>query len=231
MRVSGHLRSVRGRRALRVAAIAGCLALGPALLAACGSVPAPASGAAPAASSSGSASGSPNAAASPSAAVAPLCQNTGAVTSLRISRIPANGHVPQEQAVFPGQVTVASPVQARAVARALCALPAMPHGILSCPAMFPGTSYQLSFTAASLRFSAVTVDATGCEAVTGAGPVRRALDPGFWRVLSVAAGISPPGQSAFAQGCAPPKSQIKFKECPALYPPSGATQGGTAGVS
>jgi hypothetical protein len=219
---------------LRVAAIAlGSLALGPVLLAACGSVPAPGSGAAPAASASRGADGSANAAVSPGAgsASAALCQNTSAVTGLRIVRV-HGGHVPEEQSVLPSLVAVVSPAHARDVARALCALPAMPPGIFSCPAMFPGTTYELTFTADGPRFAPVTIEATGCETVTGAGPVRRALDPGFWRVLAVAAGISPPGQPAFAQpSCAPPKSGVKINGCPGVMQPGGAAHGSTAGVS
>jgi hypothetical protein len=226
---------VCGGRVPRAAAIAlGSLALGPVLLAACGSVPAPSSGAAPAASASRGAAGSPNAAASGGAgtAIVGLCQNKAAVTGLRIVRIPASSKVPQEQAVFPGQVAVTSPAQARKVARAICALPVMPHGVFNCPAEFPGTSYELSFTADGLRFSPVTIEATGCETVTGAGQVRRALGPGFWRVLSVAAGVSPPGQPAFARtSCAPPKTSVKINDCPVVMQPGGAGQGGTAGVS
>jgi hypothetical protein len=202
-----------------VAAIAlGCAALGPVLLSACGSTAAPASGAAPAASASPGSSASPDAASQgASSASVPLCQDTATITGLRIVRLPGVSHVPQEQAAFPWQVTVGSPAQARAVARALCALPAMPGGIFNCPALFPGTSYELSFTAPGRRFAPVTIEATGCETVTGVGQVRRALDPGFWRVLAAAAGISPPGLPVFARpDCAPLKSGVKINGCPAL---------------
>jgi hypothetical protein len=220
VRVTGHLRAARGGRALRVAAIAlGCAALGPVLLSACGSTPAPASGAAPAASASPGASASPDAAASPGAGSAsvPLCQHAATVTGLRIVRLPAPSHVPQEQAAFGERVALGSPAQARAVARALCALPVMPRGVLNCPALFPGTSYRLTFTAPGRLFAPVTIEATGCETVTGVGQVRRATDPGFWRVLAVAAGVSPPGLPVFARpGCTPLKSGVKVNGCPAL---------------
>jgi hypothetical protein len=232
--LTGRLRAACAGRTLRVGAIAlGAIAAGPVLLAACGNVPAPGSGAAPAASTSSGTSGSPAATATPgagSAAVA-LCQQAASITGLRIVRVPA-GHVPQEQAVFPNLVAVASPAHAREVARALCALPAMPRGIYSCPALFPGTTYELTFTADGRRFAPVTIDATGCETVTGVGPVRRALDPGFWRVLSVAAGVIPPGQPAFARpDCTPPETGMKINGCPGLMQPGGAAQGSSAGVS
>jgi len=44
----------------------------------------------------------------------------------------------------------------------------------------------------------VTVDATGCQQVTGLGPVRwTALSPAFWSVLAIAAGIAPADQEPF----------------------------------
>jgi hypothetical protein len=234
LHVQGRLRVAGGGRALPGAAVALLsIALGPILLAACGSVPAPGSGAA---------SGAPGAAASPTAASpspspspgtgqVALCRDAATVTSLRIVRAPGP-RVPQEQAVFPGQVTVTSPAHAQEVARALCALPAMPHGLMSCPAMFPGTTYQLTFTADGRQLPPVHLDATGCEIVTGAGPVRRAISPEFWRLLAVVAGVSPPGQAAFASpSCPPPKSAAKIDGCPALSGPAGGAQSGSAAAS
>ena len=133
--------------------------------------------------------------------------------------------MPQAQTAFPSQGIVVSPAHARAVARALCALPTMPHGIFNCPALFPGTSYQLRFTADGRALPVVTIEATGCETVTGAGPARRALSPGFWRVLATAAGLSPPGQAAFsAPGCGPHGYPTKIDGCPGLSQPAGGAQ-------
>ena len=144
--------------------------LGSLLLAACGSVRAPAAGtagAAPArASGSPSASGTGTGAGS---AMAALCQDTATVTSLQIVRLPGL-RVPQAQTAFPNGFAAIGPAGARAVARALCALPVMPRGIMSCPALFPGTSYQLRFTAAGRSLPPVTVEATGCDTVTGDRP-------------------------------------------------------------
>jgi len=219
-------RGARRGRALRRAAVALLsVAAGLVLLAACGTTPAPGSGgAAPA-----GASGSPGTASTgPRPAQFVLCQDTAGVTALRIVRLPGL-RVPQAQAAFPGQATAVSPAHAREVARALCALPAMPHGILNCPALFPGTSYQLRFTADGRAFPVVTVEATGCETVTGVGQVRRALSPAFWRVLATAAGLSPPGQGVFSSpGCAPHGYPIKINGCPGLSQPAGGLQpGGT----
>lgn len=222
-------RGARSGRALRRAAVAlVSVAAGLILLAACGTTPAPGSGgAAPA-----GASGSPGTASTAPASAQPvLCQDVAAVTGLRIVRLPGL-RVPQAQTASPGQVTVPSPAQARAVARALCALPAMPHGILNCPALFPGTSYQLHFTADGRALPVVTVEATGCDTVTGVGEARRALSPGFWRALATAARLSPPGQSVFSSpGCAPHGYPIKINGCPALSQPAGGLVPGGADQS
>jgi hypothetical protein len=79
--------------------------------------------------------------------------------------------------------TVTNPGEVHSLARALCALPKMPRGPLPCPAQFPG-SYQFYFTAAGLRLPVVVVQESGCRAVTGLGPVRRADPPAFWRLLT-----------------------------------------------
>jgi hypothetical protein len=88
---------------------------------------------------------------------------------------------------FPRQIMVTRPQQAQAVARAVCALPPMPRGVVACPADF-GNSYRLEFAAAGRRLAVVTVDPGGCERVVGAGPARWAeKSAGFWTVLSRAA--------------------------------------------
>jgi hypothetical protein len=239
LHVQGRLKVARGGRALPGAAVALLsIALGPILLAACGSVPAPGTGAAPGGSGAAGAAASPTAA-SPSPSPSPssgtgqvaLCRDAATVTSLRIVRAPGP-RIPQEQAVFPGQVTVTSPAHAQEVARALCALPAMPHGLMSCPAMFPGTNYELTFTADGQQLPPVHLGATGCEIVTGAGPVRRAISPEFWRLLAVVAGVSPPGRPSFASpGCPPPKSTVKIDGCPAQSGPARGAQSGSAAAS
>ena len=203
-------KGTRTGRALRYAAVAlGPVAAGLVLLAACGSVRAPTTG------SAGSGS-----------AQAALCRDAAAVTGLRIVR--RNGiRVPEAPTAFPNQAIVVSPAHARAVARAVCALPTMPHGIFNCPALFPGTSYQLRFTADGQPLPVVTIQATGCETVTGAGPVRRAISPGFWRVLATAAGLSPPGQAVFSvPGCEPHGYPTKINGCPGLTQPGSAVQPG-----
>jgi hypothetical protein len=217
--IMSRRRCLRTGRALRRAAVALVpAAAGLVLLAACGTTPAPGTaGAAPA-----GASGSPAAATTGSGtAQVALCRDAAAVTGLRIVRLDGI-RVPEAQPAFPSRATVISPAHARAVARALCALPATPHGIFNCPALFPGTSYQLHFTADGQALPVVTIQATGCETVTGAGQPRRAISAGFWRVLATAAGLSPLGLPAFtAPDCQPHGYPTKVNGCPALSQPAG----------
>ena len=215
-------KGMRTGRVLRCAAVAlGPVLLGSLVLTACGSVRAPAAGAAGAAGASAQAYGSPTAAGtSPGSAQAVLCQDTAAVTSLQIVRI-HGVRVPEAQPAFPARLAVIGPSGARAVARALCALPVMPPGVMSCPVLFPGTSYQLRFAAAGRSLPPVTIQATGCATVTGAGRVRQATSARFWRVLAMAAGLSPPGQAAFVAGCEPHGYPTKINGCPGVPQPGG----------
>jgi hypothetical protein len=196
------------------------------VLAACGSVPVSTTGAL-----SGDAARAP--AAPPASASqtggteAVLCRHTATVSGLEIVRNRVN-LVPVLEIAFPEQVGVASPARAQAVARALCALPVFPSGVFHCPALFYGTTYLLDFTANGRRLPAVTIEATGCEAVTGVGPARwAATSPGFWRALARAADLSPPGRSVFAGSgglsCQPATSwREKINGCPAQIKPGSA---------
>jgi hypothetical protein len=206
-------------------------ALAAIMLAGCGSIPASSTGAAPAASptASPSPSPSPSPSVSPGAAAtqAALCQHTATVTGLELLRNHVM-RVPQLQIAFPDQVTVATPAQARAVARALCALPPFPSGVFHCPALIVGTTYLLRFTAGGRRLPAVSIEATGCEVVTGVGPARwAAKSPGFWRTLATASNMSPPGRAVFSGGgissCQPASSRSAgINGCPAQTKPDSA---------
>jgi hypothetical protein len=200
----------------------GVAVLASVVLAACGSSPAPTTAPVPGASATASATPSPSVSPGAAATEAVLCRDTKAVTGLEI--IHHVIRVPQLQIAFPGQVIVATPAQARAVARALCALPLFPRGVvMSCPALLVGTTYLLQFTADGRRLPDVTVEATGCQTVTGVGPERwAARSPGFWRILAEAAGMSPPGRSVFTETCHSTRPD-QINGCPAqTKPTSGA---------
>lgn len=185
MGLSNSRSGAAGRRGLARAA----LLLTPLALAACGSVAAGSSGAA------GSAA-SPTAV---SAAQGTLCADQGSVNHLVVTRKGIVTHVQAQRFAFPAVVTVTSPAQAQAVAKAICALPPGPTGITNCPADL-GISYQLRFAADGRHFGVVTVASTGCEMVSGAGKVRTiSTTPGFWVVLGKAMRLQGPvAQKAFA---------------------------------
>jgi hypothetical protein len=213
MGLSNSRSGAAGRRGLARAA----LLLIPLALAACGSVVA------------GGGSGSAGSAASPAVKVVQpgaLCADQGAVNHLVVTRKGIITHV-QARFAFPAVVTVTSPAEARAVAKALCALPPGPTGITNCPADL-GISYQLRFAADGQHFRVVTVASTGCEIVTGAGKVRTIVKtPGFWFVLGKAMRLDAPGaQKAFAgtskggKHCAPTSTALaQSGNCPGRHQP------------
>jgi hypothetical protein len=193
------------------------------VLAGCGTISASSTGATSAAAPK--ASPSPSVNPGGAATQAALCQHTATVTGLVITR----NHmmrVPQAQASGPNQVGVATPAGARAVARALCGLPSLPHGVFNCPNLTVGSIYFLHFTADARRLPPVSIEATGCEVVTGVGSARwAAKSPGFWRTLAVAANLSPPGRTAFTGGgtssCQPNSSRPdQVNDCPAQNAPA-----------
>jgi hypothetical protein len=125
-----------------------------------------------------------------------VCAHAGDVDRLTIGRVnffPRN-HV---HFTFPAHVAVTGAHRSQAVARALCTLPTMPAGPFSCP-MDWGINYRLTFTVGDSKLAPVTVDATGCQQVTGLGPLRwTARSPAFWSVLATSAGIAPADQTPF----------------------------------
>ena len=150
-----------------------------------------------------------------------LCSKQASVTRLVVSRVSA---LPQNHLhfAFPAGTTVRSPAQARAVAAAVCGLPAMPHGPMSCPADW-GLSYRLSFAAGTRSFPVVTAAAGGCAAVTGAGPVRWTVrSPGFWTVLAHAMGVSAASARRGSGLAQPHTSPARLHASPTMPPPSPA---------
>ena len=132
--------------------------------------------------------------ATPAKAGSPLCSSVSSVTKLVVTRVTA---LPQNHPHFalPAGVTITGSA-AQKVARAVCALPATPHGaVMNCPADF-GVSYRLSFAASQVAFPVVTISAGGCAQVAGAGPARQATSAGFWTGLAQAMGVPHPSSSA-----------------------------------
>lgn len=178
MRTNGEPRHAAGRAVL--GGVAASLVLG---LAACGSAVAGAGG------QSGHPAGASGATAMAGRPEPALCANLGKLTRLVVGRTIGFTHVREIQ---PGGVTVTNPHAVRTVAATLCALPRMPRGPVSCPAMLGG-SYRFWFVAAKRAFPPIMVQATGCRIVTGLGhPQRRVVSEQAWVKLT----------SAFSQGAA-----------------------------
>jgi hypothetical protein len=179
------------------AAAAGLTVIAVAALAGCG--PASAGGA----TSAGHGSGTHGRQSPAGRAGAPMrltvCDAPSAVTSVRVTRLPAMSQLGQTKPLpkpHPG-VTVRDPAKARGLARLVCSLPRLPRGVLSCPAQ-RGGGYGLVFTAAGRSLPPVTVQATGCESVTGTGPGGArwaARSSSFWATLSRLTGIEAPAHS------------------------------------
>jgi uncharacterized membrane protein len=179
-----------GRRAVRASVLASALASGAAVaVTACGSPAAPAghtTPASPSASASGTlASGQPA-----------LCAATAKVDSLMVQRtvaLPGN----HPRFTFPATDKVTSGPAARSVAQSICGLQPVPRKTVACPADF-GVTYRLTFAAGPERFSPVTVNASGCEPVSGLGAVRSAATSAtVWRTLGSAIGIPHPDNASF----------------------------------
>lgn len=123
-----------------------------------------------------------------------LCTVVNSVTSLRVSRgIPLN----PTTFTFPRLVLVKNSASTKAVAVALCALPAGPTGAINCPADF-GFDYRLSFTALGYDVADVQLDPTGCQWVKGIDPMRWVeQSPHFYRILGAAMRLKRVTESTF----------------------------------
>jgi hypothetical protein len=117
---------------------------------------------------------------------ASLCAAAARVDRVVIRRVHGN---PSVRISFPARVVVTIRSRARQAARAVCALPPMPAGIFNCP-LDLGVLYRLTFTADRKTLRPVTLDAGGCQLVSGLGRVRwAARSPHFWPALGHAAGL------------------------------------------
>lgn len=99
-----------------------------------------------------------------------LCTEIPRLTRMSFTRTPwPPDHHARE--ALPTGATVRNAAAVRRIATVLCALPAIPFGLMSCPNM-AGGSYRLSFTAAGRAIPAVAVEYSGCRFVTGLGRPR-----------------------------------------------------------
>jgi hypothetical protein len=174
---------------ITAAAAAGFVIIATAALAGCGQ-----------ASPGGTTSGTPAAGqAGAPMKPAPVCASPAEVRSVRVTRLPTLSQLGQTKPLprkLPG-ITVRDRAKARALATLVCSLPTMPHGVLSCPVAIGG-GYQLVFMTSGLHLPAVTVRASGCETVTGAGGHQArwvARSPKFWASLARLTGIQAPAHA------------------------------------
>jgi hypothetical protein len=122
-----------------------------------------------------------------------LCSHIQQLTSVMVSRT-TTLHVLEPADVLP-RITIADPGPVRGLAAALCRLPAMPRGTVNCPAQFR-ESLRLAFAIGRRPFRPVTVQVSGCRAVSGLGPARTASSAAFWRILDKDLSLpSPPNTS------------------------------------
>jgi hypothetical protein len=125
-----------------------------------------------------------------------LCRDLPNLTRVTVSRT-TSLHVLEPAMVLPRGLTVRTPHLVRALATALCGLPKMPRGPVSCPAQFGG-SLRLAFAAGGRPFRPVSVQMSGCRMVSGLGPARMVPSAAFWRTLGKDLGLRFPqsmGQS------------------------------------
>ncbi len=123
-----------------------------------------------------------------------MCSAASSVNRLVITRVSVLTQRVHE--ALPAIINIAEPAQARALAKAVCALPPMPAGLVNCPNDL-GISYRLSFAAGSRGFAVVAVQTSGCTMVTGVGHTRTAMrSPGFWTILGQAVGLAHPAAAA-----------------------------------
>jgi hypothetical protein len=125
-----------------------------------------------------------------------LCGDLPNLTRVTVSRT-TSLHELEPAMVLPPGLTVRKPRLVRGLATALCGLPKMPRGPVSCPAQFGG-SLRLAFAAGGRPFRPVSVQMSGCRVVSGLGPARTVPSAAFWRTLGKDLGLKFPqgmGQS------------------------------------
>jgi hypothetical protein len=126
-----------------------------------------------------------------------LCRHIPQLTSVVVTRT-TTLHVLEPAEVLPG-ITIGEPGPVRTLAATLCRLPTMPRGPVNCPAQFRD-ALRLAFAAGRRPFPPVTVQVSGCRAVTGLGPARTAFSATFWRTLGKDLGLPSPQNTSQPAG-------------------------------
>ena len=131
-----------------------------------------------------------------------LCRHIPRLTRVVVSRTTPM-RVLEPAMVLPRGITIGEPGPVRGLAAALCGLPALPRGPVNCPAQFRGSPLRLAFAAGRRPFPPVTVQVSGCRAVTGLGPARTASSAAFWRTLGEDLSLPNPRNTSPPGGISP----------------------------
>jgi hypothetical protein len=124
-----------------------------------------------------------------------LCRTAAAPTRLLVVR---RDPLPQSDVrfTFPARRVVDDPSRVADLRHALCVLPAMRSGVISCP-MDRGITYRLRFISPHQRYARVTVSVTGCLTVHGLGSPRWIMrSPRFWAALASTLDVHGPAYGA-----------------------------------
>ena len=127
-----------------------------------------------------------------------LCRHIPQLTRVVVSRTTPL-HELEPAMVLPQRITIGAPGPVRTLATALCGLPALPRRPVNCPAQFRD-SLRLAFAANRRPFPPVTVQVSGCRAVTGLGPSRTASSAAFWHTLGKDLGRPSPQNTSQPDG-------------------------------
>ena len=128
-----------------------------------------------------------------------LCAEPRGVSAVRVVRFASRAQLGQTKPLrrpVPG-ITIKDSARVRQLAMVICRLPRMPKGIINCPAD-RGGGYVLAFSAPRERFHAITIQASGCETLSGTGAGRArwvAKTPLFWEQLAHLTGIASPAHT------------------------------------
>jgi len=140
----------------------------------------------------GAAALAPPALAAPTTTPAFACAAVSHVTGAAVNRF--GSPLGPRTFSLPPRVRIVDATRAQTLARLVCSLPQIPHGVIVCPAD-TSLRYGVTFTGAGGR---VNIDPYGCQMVSGAGPPRWAARAhGFWPRLGALLGYGTTDLSSF----------------------------------
>jgi hypothetical protein len=127
--------------------------------------------------------GGPNIPAGPAGSSA-MCKVIPKLTEVVVVRTPKLPSSRTHEAL-PAGIPIRNPVVVHALATALCSLPVIPPGMMSCPMAQLGGQYRLTFSEGTKTFPTVVVSPSGCRTVTGLGSTRYwARTPAFFKTFT-----------------------------------------------